>query len=84
MNKKYITITKDDGSLEKMEILTVFKLEDTGKDYVFYKDDLGKFYAASYGGDLEFAVLDTNLTDEEKEKLNNVFSELYIGGEVNA
>ena len=42
MSKDYITITKNDGSTEQMEVVATFKLEDTSKDCIIYKTWPGK------------------------------------------
>lgn len=35
-DNKFITLTKEDGTEEKVEILSLFSLSDTGKDYIIY------------------------------------------------
>ena len=85
MVKDYITITKNDGSTEQMEVVATFRLEDTGKDCIIYKDLQGnKYYAASYNGDLDYSNLNTEFTENEKEQLNQIFKILNYGGEKNA
>lgn len=85
MNKDYITITKKDGSTEQMEILAIFRLEETSKDCIIYKSlNENKYYAASYSGNLYYSNLNTDFTAKEKEQLNIIFKELNIGGEQNA
>ena len=84
MTPKFITVNKADGSSEQMEIVSTFRLEETNKDCIIYKGADNKLYAASYTGELENAVLDTNFTDMEKEQLNNIVRELTNGGEANA
>ena len=75
MNEKiYFEITKTDGSVEKMEILAKFELEEFKKTYILYCDvKRSHYYAASCLDDSEFTDLDTNLSIEEKNALNNVF-----------
>ena len=85
MGKDYITITKADGSSEQMEVVAAFRLEASEKDCIIYKSSKeDRYFAASYTGDLEYANLDTNFTDSEKEQLNNIFKALNYGGDTNA
>lgn len=85
MSKDYITIAKANGTLEQMEVVATFKLEETTKDYIIYKSlKEEKYYAASYNGDLDYSSLNTEFTDKEKEQLNQIFKALKIGGEINA
>lgn len=85
MNKDYITITKNDGSIEQMEVVATFRLEDSSKDCIIYKSLLeNKYYAASYESDLDYSNLNTIFTEKEKEQLNKIFEALNNGGEKNA
>lgn len=85
MTNDYITITKNDGSTEKMEVVATFRLEDTSKDCIIYKDLHGnKYYAASYNNSLDFTNLNTDFTEKEKEQIKQIFDELKNGGEINA
>lgn len=85
MNKDYITIIKNDGSTEQMEVVATFKLEDTSKDCIIYKSLLdNKYYAASYESDLDYSNLNTKFTEKEKEQLNKIFETLNYGGGKNA
>ena len=86
-NKDYITIYKEDGSAEDMEVVMAFKLEETQKPCIIYKSinlNDGKYYAASYDEDTEYSNLNTNFTDKEKEQLNTIVKELIARGENNA
>ena len=81
----YIAITKSDGSIEQMEVVATFRLEDTSKDCIIYKSLLeNKYYAASYEKDLEYSSLNTEFTEKEKEQLNKIFKALNYGGGKNA
>ncbi len=71
MEKDYIFVTKKDGSLEKMEVVSTFTIENYNKDYIIYKDENNRYYAASYD---EEDNLDVNLSDEEKRKINEIFN----------
>ena len=85
MNMDYIAITKSDGSIEQMEVVATFRLEDTSKDCIIYKSLLeNKYYAASYEKDLEYSSLNTEFTEKEKEQLNKLFKALNYGGGKNA
>ena len=85
MNKNYITIIKNDGSKEQMEVVATFRLEDSEKDCIIYKSLLeNKYYAASYEGESEYSNLNTEFTEKEKEQLNKIFETLNYGGEKNA
>lgn len=85
MNMDYIAITKSDGSIEQMEVVATFRLEDTSKDCIIYKSLLeNKYYAASYEKDLEYSSLNTEFTEKEKEQLNKIFKALNYGGGKNA
>jgi len=85
MAKDYITIAKNDGSTEQMEVVATFRLEDTSKDCIIYKDlQENKYYAASYNSDLDYSNLNTEFTEKEKEQLNQIFEALNYGGEINA
>ena len=87
MNKDYIVITKEDGSSEQMEIVATFRLEETSKDCIFYKNlnsNDEHYYAASYDKDTEYSNLDTNFSEHEKEQLNKIFETLKYRGVNNA
>jgi len=85
MANDYITITKNDGSTEKMKVVATFRLEDTSKDCIIYKDlQENKYYAASYNNYLDYTNLNTEFTEKEKEQLNQIFEALKYGGEINA
>ena len=85
MSKDYITISKIDGTLEQMEVVATFKLEESNKDCIIYKSlDEERYYAASYNSDLDYSYLNTNFSDKEKEQLNEIFKALNYGGGINA
>ena len=75
-----MTLTKIDGTTEEVEIVMTFKLEEiSDKDYVIYKSN-GDYYGASFVVKDDITDLDTNLTFEEQEKMNEVFEKLHKGG----
>ena len=79
-----MTLIKSDGSEVEVEVILTFQIKEfDNKDYVIYKDD-EKFYAASYIDDEENVSLNTNLSDEEKVALSDVFKKLKQGGVINA
>lgn len=88
MKNKYFNITKGNGTLEKMELILDFKLQQFNKNYIFYKsvNDNDVYYAASYEEEKNegYSNLDTNLSEEEKEILNGIFKKFLKGDDVNA
>lgn len=73
-------LTKSDGTNEEIEIIMTFKLENiSDKDYVIYKSN-GDYYGASFVIKDDITDLDTNLTFEEQEQMNEVFEKLHKGG----
>lgn len=86
-HKDYIDIYKEDGSIEQMEVVATFKLEETQKQCIIYKNVNSideKYYAASYDENTEYSNLNINFTEEEKEQLNEIVKELIMRGENNA
>lgn len=85
MNKDYISITKSDGSIEQMEVVATFRLEETSKNCIIYRSLLeNKYYAASYDEASDYSNLDTNFTEKEKKQLNEIFKTLNNGSENHA
>ena len=81
MEKTYITVEKEDGTSEEMEVIMAFKLEESGKDCLIYKSNIdNKYYAAAYNKDLDYTDLDTNFTDREKDQIQAVFNTFNGGG----
>lgn len=73
-------LKKIDGTTEEVEIVMTFKLEEiSDKDYVIYKSN-GDYYGASFVVKNDITDLDTNLTFEEQEQMNEVFEKLHKGG----
>ena len=65
-HKDYIDIYKEDGSIEQMEVVATFKLEETQKPCIIYKSintPEEKYYAASYDENTEFSNLNMNFTE---------------------
>lgn len=72
---KYILLKKEDGTLEKKRILTIFELEKYNKDYVIFydeKDEIDNLYVAAYDKDTEFKNLNTNLSEDELKYANKL------------
>lgn len=85
MNKDFISITKADGSSEQMEVVAIFKLEESSKNCIIYKSTSEqKYYAASYDENSDYSNLNTNFSETEKEQLNKIFNALNLRGDSNA
>lgn len=73
---KYILIKKEDGTLDKKRILTIFELEKYNKDYVIFyddgKEDIDKLFIASYDKDTELQNLNYNLSEDELKYANKL------------
>ncbi len=83
--KIYFNLQKTDGTTEKKELLGKFTDDVINKKYIFYKNcDASNthYYAASYDekDENDYTNLDTNLSDKEKAKLNEIFDSLVSGG----
>ncbi len=76
MEKDYITINTDDGNTLQAELVSKFELTGLG-EYVIYKVD-DEFYGAKYEVDGDKTNLITDLTEQEEEALNEIFSHLEV------
>ena len=73
-------LNKMDGTTEVVEIVMTFKLEKfNNDDYVIYKNN-DRFYAAKYIEKYGNTHLKTNLEDDEKKLLFEMFDKLRNGG----
>ncbi len=72
----YITINTKDGIKKEAELVSKFEIENLGQ-YVIYKLD-DKLYGAKYYIEDDTTKLITNLSDEEKEILNEVVQKLEV------
>ena len=73
-------LNKVDGSTEEIEIVMTFKLEYfNNNDYVIYKQN-NEYYAAKYVEKDENTELITDLSDEEKKSVSQIFEKLHKGG----
>ena len=70
----YITINTIDGTKKIAELVTKFEIQGLG-EYVIYKLD-GLLYGAKYKFDGKNTRLITDLTDSEKNILNEMLSKL--------
>lgn len=72
----YITVTKDNGENEIMEVVTIFNKSESNYNYIIYKSlNTNDYYTAKYLGN-DVVDLDTNLTDEEKKYANAILGTL--------
>ena len=72
----YITVTKDNGEIEAMEVVAIFNKSDSDYNYIIYKSLNGDdYYTAKYIGE-EIANLDVNLDEEETKYTTGIFKAL--------
>ena len=72
----YIMINTKKGLKKRAELVSKFEIPTLG-EYIIYKLD-GKFYGAKYKSDENNTSLITDLTDNEKNILNEVFIKLEV------
>lgn len=72
----YITINTKDGMKKNAELVSKFELQGLG-EYIIYKLDK-KLYGARYNFDGKNTTLITDLTDNEKNLLIEVFAQLEV------
>ncbi len=72
----YITINTKDGKKENAELVSKFAINGLG-EYVIYKID-NQYYGAKYKIDGESTLLITDLTEKEKDFLNETFTQLEV------
>ncbi len=81
-NKKILSIIKDDGTQEKVELIISFVFNDTKKEYVVYtrneKDDNGNttLYVSSVDRCGDMPKMGGVETDEEWSRIKDVLREL--------
>lgn len=72
----YITVTKDNGDMEVMEVVTIFNKSNSKYNYIIYKTlDDSNYYTAKYLGN-EMVDLETNLDAEEMKYANGILNAL--------
>lgn len=75
-----IEITKKDGTVEKMEVVSIYIRSDKPYNYIIYRSlETNQYYTGKYIGE-KLVKLDTNLDKEEMEYAHGVFKSL-VGGE---
>ena len=77
--KDIIYVTNDEGVTEEMEVVITFKLEESNKNCIIYKNiksEDERYYAAQYDKNNDITTLDTNFTDIEKEQINTIFKNI--------
>ena len=75
-----MTLNKEDGTIEEIEIVITFKLENfNNDDYVIYKTN-NEFFGAKYIEKSGNTELITDLSDEEKKSLSEIFEKLRKEG----
>lgn len=81
-NKKILSIVKDDGTQEEVELIISFVFNDTKKEYVVYtrneKDDNGNttLYVSSVDRSGSMPKMGGISTDEEWSRIKDVLREL--------
>lgn len=81
-NKKKLSILKEDGTKEEVDLLICFEFNDTKKEYVVYtkneKDENGNItiYVSSVDRSGELPKMGAIESDEEWSKIKDVLREL--------
>ncbi len=82
MDKKVLSIMKEDGTTEEVELLICFEFNDTKKEYVVYtrneKDENGNItiYVSSVDRSGEMPKMGAIESDEEWSRIKDVLREL--------
>ena len=82
MNNKLLTIVKEDGTEEEVELIISFEFNDTGKEYIVYTrnetDDNGNttLYVSSLDRSGNIPQMRGIPSDEEWSKVKDVLREL--------
>lgn len=81
--KKVMTITAEDGSIDQVEIIVAFEFTDLNKEYVVYtknevdaNDNVTLYISSVVGVENGEAILGGIDTDEEWDRIKNVLREL--------
>ena len=81
MSKKHIIVTKDDGTSEEMEVVLLTKLENSGKQIIFYKSSINnEFFVSAFNKNNDDIDLNVDFTEQEKEQIQNLFDSLAERG----
>lgn len=71
--KDYIEVLNDNNEYEKMEIVTIFNIENYDYNYIIYTElDRSNYYLAKYKGD-KLEELSSNFDEKEFEIANEIF-----------
>lgn len=74
--KDYIDIYNKNGTVEKMEAVTIFKLEEYEYNYIIYRTlDKKHYYIAKYKGE-EIVDLSTDLNEHEMKLANKILESI--------
>lgn len=80
--KDYMHITDNNGRKQKMELVLAMNSLDGKFQYIAYKEENKKIplYMAKIHFDGNKTILDTDLTDEEKQLVAKTIKQKIIGG----
>ena len=71
--KDYIEVLNDNNEYEKMEVVTIFNIENYDYNYIIYTElDRSNYYLAKYKGD-KLEELSSNFDEKEFEIANEIF-----------
>ena len=74
--KDYIEVYDENGSIQIMEAVMTFYLNEYKSNYIIYSElDKSHYYLAKYDNN-EISDLDTDFEDKEFEKASNIFNEV--------
>ena len=74
--KDYIDIYNENGTIEKMEAVTIFKLDGYDYNYIIYRTlDKKHYYVAKYIGE-EIVDLNTDLSEDEMKLPNKILDSI--------
>lgn len=78
--KDYIEVLDKNNKLKKMEIVTIFNIENYDYNYVIYTElDKSNYYLAKYRGDKIDELL-SNFDEKEFEIANEIFKGVVKNG----
>ena len=71
--KDYIEVLNDNNEYKKMEVVTIFNIENYDYNYIIYTElDRSNYYLAKYKGD-KLEELSSNFDEKEFEIANEIF-----------
>lgn len=80
--KDYLNLLTDDNNVKKMEIVSIFNIDNSSYNYIIYRElDKSHYYVAKYIGD-EVANLSTDLSKEEFDIASKVLEGVVGENEV--